>query len=795
MSAQQQGPAHARTSDGRGHRFRSTLAGITACALALAGVSSVVFVDEAKAATISVPTAQRPQAQMANHTGYTGANGTPITNANKNIRYGSTTSTSVSGTISNPSGGSGNTSSNGTSGQNYTNGHTAYVSAGSTAYSAHGRRSGATNYEPGTLDLSNQSAIGFSPRDVASFDTGVVFNLGKMIHSNNPISGNSVGSTTWYRGDMNIRFMGMDMSFRWRMNETANTPVDVDDVVDFLNQSTSETFTYNGLTYTLVVQGFTNNGQSADCPATIGAGVTPANQFLTAERAVTYGCLWASVEQVRPVTVTKVVESPYGTAPAQNFAFTSTSTLAGAPWANGSFNLASNGTRGPLNYNSGEQITITEGAQSAPWAFTSVVCVDGNNQAIPGVTVSGQTVTIPKRTTASTASAAPITCTYTNTYTPRATLTLQKNVVTTGQPAPVAQRTDWTLAAQGEGAVSSQSISGVHGDTTVTSRSVIAGTYRLSELANNAGTTAGYVQDGNWSCTNGVTVTADGKITLTNGQSTTCSVTNKYQTGSFSVTKNVPEGSVTDEDMTFSGEYTCTGPLDSDPPITGSWGPIKAGRVWTSEATIPLASRCKVTSEERSDWPYAADLSYQWDGDADLGGEVVSAVEPATITVTNTTHRVLGNVTWQKVAAGSGDLLAGSTWTLTGPGVPKNTVVSDCTEDDCPSGAYLDQNPAPGEFSLSDLAWGDYALVEKDAPAGYYVNSSGKHFTIGSDEPGALDVVDVGPIENTPINPPTLPLTGGLGTDAFLLAGGGLLALAGIGGWLHRRRSRQLQVV
>lgn len=247
--------------------------------------------------------------------------------------------------------------------------------------------------------------------------------------------------------------------------------------------------------------------------------------------------------------------------------------------------------------------------------------------------------------------------------------------------------------------------------------------------------------------------------------------------GSFSVTKSVPEGSVTDEGMTFSGAYSCTGPLDSDAPIAGTWGPIAAGAVWTSDATIPLASDCAVTSEERSVWPYAADRSHQWDGDADLGEAVVSAVEPATITVTNTTHRVLGSVTWQKVAAGSSDLLAGSTWTLTGPDVPENTVVVDCTEATCPAGAYLDQNPAPGEFSLTDLAWGDYTIVEKTAPAGYYLNTSAKQFTIGSEQPGVLDVVDVGAIENIPINPPEIPLTGGLGRDFFTILGLSVLAL------------------
>ncbi|WP_147513462.1 LPXTG cell wall anchor domain-containing protein, partial [Actinomyces polynesiensis] len=52
-----------------------------------------------------------------------------------------------------------------------------------------------------------------------------------------------------------------------------------------------------------------------------------------------------------------------------------------------------------------------------------------------------------------------------------------------------------------------------------------------------------------------------------------------------------------------------------------------------------------------------------------------------------------------------------------------------------------------------------------------------------------------GAFKNEQQEAPTLPLTGGLGTDAFLLAGGGLLALAGFGGWIHKRRSSRAQVI
>nr|WP_231980351.1 choice-of-anchor K domain-containing protein [Tessaracoccus coleopterorum] len=368
---------------------------------------------------------------MANHTGWSGAEASANPSNGDCVRYGTASNTTTSGSASNGGG------SNGTSDNSWTDGYTAWVSSGTTAYSAHGKPARARECSSG-LNLGTQSALGFAPSDVSSFETGTLFNLGRMVHRNNEIT----ATNRWFRGDMNIQFMDMNMTFKWRLNETPNnaepsTNSANNDLLNFLNQTTEQTFTSDGLTYTLVVKGFTNNGTDTSCPATIGSA-NPANQFSTVETKVTNGCLWASVEQVRNVTVKKVVESPYGTAPSQNFAFTTTSSLAGSPWsAPGTASLAHNGffTR---KYNSGEAISITEETQTAPWAFKSLACVDGAGASIG--TVTGQTVTIPAGSATSNAAAANITCTYTNTYTPRATLTLVKAVTSTGQPAPWLRR-------------------------------------------------------------------------------------------------------------------------------------------------------------------------------------------------------------------------------------------------------------------------------------------------------------------------------------------------------------------
>ena len=106
-----------------------------------------------------------------------------------------------------------------------------------------------------------------------------------------------------------------------------------------------------------------------------------------------------------------------------------------------------------------------------------------------------------------------ITCTYTNTYTPKATLTLVKQV-TSGTAAPNL----WTLTATGSAAPppAGFAISGPSGSAAVTSQRVPAGSYALTEIGTGSAAT-GYVQDGSWVCRTGggtaVPVT-NGSVTL-----------------------------------------------------------------------------------------------------------------------------------------------------------------------------------------------------------------------------------------------------------------------------------------
>lgn len=90
-----------------------------------------------------------------------------------------------------------------------------------------------------------------------------------------------------------------------------------------------------------------------------------------------------------------------------------------------------------------------------------------------------------------------------------------------------ALNTAWTLSASGP-----TNISGTDGATAVTSAVVSAGTYTLSESGGPSGYTAS-----NWSCT-GATVSNGNQITVANGDNISCTLTNTYDVGTISFTKN-----------------------------------------------------------------------------------------------------------------------------------------------------------------------------------------------------------------------------------------------------------------
>ena len=96
--------------------------------------------------------------------------------------------------------------------------------------------------------------------------------------------------------------------------------------------------------------------------------------------------------------------------------------------------------------------------------------------------------------------------------------------------------------------------------------------------------------------------------------------------------------------------------------------------------------------------------------------------------------RIPGTLTWVKTDKDSGEVLAGSEWTLT-PKDGRPTTVTDNGE--------LDQAGEDGAFKLTGLDWGEYELMETKAPEGHdpisepiTVTIDAKHTTVNIGDVG-----------------------------------------------------------
>ncbi|CAB0889991.1 surface-anchored fimbrial subunit [Corynebacterium diphtheriae] len=178
---------------------------------------------------------------------------------------------------------------------------------------------------------------------------------------------------------------------------------------------------------------------------------------------------------------------------------------------------------------------------------------------------------------------------------------------------------------------------------------------------------------------------------------------------------------------------------------------------------------------------------------------------------------IQGSVTWEKAHAGDPTaLLDGSEWSLEKidgrvEGVEDSkqkysVTIKDCSSDgsNCAKpddSSLVDASKEKGKFRVDGLTAGKYRLVESKAPIQFKLNTTPFEFEIRSNG----EVVSVGrkvmdsesrtekilPIENEPKNGIKLPLTGGMGSDIFRMAGGvlGMIALIAGAWYVIRRRA------
>lgn len=510
---------------------------------------------------------------------------------------------------------------------------------------------------PDELSTSAQSALGFRPSSVTSAADGTPFLIGGMTHYNNPI----IANDQYYKGQLKTMLGGFTggntLTFGWTMNETPNTGGAncCNDITTFDNQISDVTLTQGGLAYKLVILGFVPNGNATSCPATPSG--TPVNEFSTVEGALTTACLYAELQQIRSLRIVKnVVGSPPGT---PTFRYNSTSTLTGSAWANTTFSLANGGTV-ERTLLSGNTVTVTEADPADDrWSLTGLTCQQYNAQG-QLVPMAGTTDLAQRRVSLDPVSAPlyaadPIViCTFTNTYTPRTTLTLVKQV-----QGAVISPTLWTLTAVGAAApTTGTTISGPSGSPAVSGQRIVAGSYRLTETGSGDAAT-GFVPVGSWTCATGATSypVTDGVVTLPDlpaATTVTCTAVNRRATGSLRISKIVsdPGGGYTGgSSQQFSGTYDCGA------GASGTFSTLTTARAVTISG-LPAGRSCTVTEDTPTGGLLNA--SFAW-GSPTYSAQPVTITDQGTATVgiTNPVVQKAGTFAITKTISGPGGYTGG----------------------------------------------------------------------------------------------------------------------------------------
>jgi len=227
-------------------------------------------------------------------------------------------------------------------------------------------------------------------------------------------------------------------------------------------------------------------------------------------------------------------------------------------------------------------------------------------------------------------------------------------------------------------------ISGTTGGATVTNAPVQVGTYTLSE----SGPT-GYTPSA-WVCTGGAASTAS-SVTLSEGQSATCTITNTAIAPQLTLVKQVENGTTGGTAVATDWTLTATGPTN----LSG-----QSGTPAVTDATVQVGSY--LLAETGGPAGYLPSAWVCVGGIPGTGTVALAAGERATCTITNTA--VTSTLTLVKVVDNgtTGATATAADWNLAAAGPTPLSGVS----------GTLPVTGAPVEI-------GDYALSESGGPAGY----------------------------------------------------------------------------
>lgn len=456
---------------------------------------------------------------------------------------------------------------------------------------------------------------------------------------------------------------------------------------------------------------------------------------------------------------------------------------------------------GPFPVRVGTALTVTEamatGSTSVIGAYTVRLECWTDGIRIVNTTTATAGFTMPDRFGAN------VVCTFFNSPSPVATVTITKRVLdpATGQSAPAAGWSLGTAANATAGTATALPSEAPRQNSDAAGNAVW--TVLFGSAASRATLTISEVQQTRFTfvsatCTvNGTTTpvtftTAAGVVSgaLPNvGPSAVvaCTITNQAVT-SLTLVKSVPFGSAAATDWTL----TAAGPAGALPGPSGRTGTAATTNVVVSPA------RAYRLSESGANAAYVQVGAWQCvdaSGAAlpvTAAGDVTLATgAAATCTVTNAT----ATMTLLKDVVTPGSGFVPSTWTvtatpaaLTGATLPTQNRVGAAYSAGQNAASTFEVRPGHG-YTLSEaptvsgtrLSYQTLRLERLDGTTWTTVSSR----TITAPAAGQNVVYR---FVNAPVVGPRLPLTGGMGADAFVLAGGLLLALAVAGAVISRRR-------
>ncbi|QCT32304.1 peptidase [Actinomyces sp. oral taxon 171 str. F0337] len=437
-----------------------------------------------------------------------------------------------------------------------------------------------------------------------------------------------------YQNNRLVRFDGyMTQNFTDKNGRSCS-----DDVLDIKSDRSDTAWTdpSTGIRYKLKLWGFVNNGSSDNCQAQLSQAESAGleERFLTREQSISYGCLYGSLEQERPVTFAKDIKadpSVHGALTIPQFSYLNAS-------PEGTYGHESWGTPSGLTPTwSGEAVdprtytllapndaaTVQEAeavpqavvdrrtgeARASGWFLRNVSCTVGANGA-PLLRRDGTTrldqsdsVNLDKRTIrldgtqlAERQDEVAVKCVWHNEYVIGQGRVTLVTVVDGGHARPE----QWTMTAKPatEGLFGQKTITGASGAPAVSRVPTAGGTYVLSAGKGPEG----YSQNGPWACTDDdgsdVPVSSDSTFVLGEGRNVTCAVHQKPLQTPVSAVKTVDGASDAATAGSYALSYTCTPGPDGKATSTGRITVDAKG----SAVNLPdqrVGATCTVTEDAR----------------------------------------------------------------------------------------------------------------------------------------------------------------------------------------------------